>query len=89
MRAVLTEHFVRAYIAAHPEVREHLEAGEPAAGPGSDREAAVRIGQQAKEAFESGDHQRALTLLDEAELRYPNPAIHWSYPVPRHPPETR
>ena len=69
--------WVRAYIAGHPEVREHPEAGEPAAGPGSDREAAVRIGQQAKEAFESGDHQRALALIDEAELRYPNPAIHW------------
>ena len=69
--------WVRAYIAGHPEVREHPEAGEPAAGPGSDREAAVRIGQQAKEAFESGDHQRAFALIDEAELRYPNPAIHW------------
>jgi N12 class adenine-specific DNA methylase/superfamily I DNA/RNA helicase len=69
--------WVRAYIADHPEVREHPEAGESAAGPGSDREAAVRVGQQAKEAFESGDHQRALALIDDAELRYPNPAIHW------------
>ena len=69
--------WVRTYIADHPEVREHPETGEPAAGPGSDREAAVRIGQQAKEAFESGDHQRALALIDEAELRYPNSAIHW------------
>ena len=69
--------WVRTYIAGHPEVREHPETGEPAASPGSDREAAVRIGQQAKEAFESGDHQRALALIDEAELRYPSSAIHW------------
>jgi N12 class adenine-specific DNA methylase/superfamily I DNA/RNA helicase len=70
-------HWVRAYIADHPEVREHPETIEPAAGPGSDREAAAHIGQQAKEALDSGDHQRALALLDEAELRYPSPAIHW------------
>jgi N12 class adenine-specific DNA methylase len=72
--------WVRAYIADHPEVREnpeHLESGQPAAGPGSDREAAIRVGQEAKEAFESGDHQRALALIDDAELCYPNPAIHW------------
>ena len=69
--------WVRAYIAGHPEVRERSEAGEPEAGPDSDRKAAVSIGLRAKAAFESGDYQRALALIDEAELRHPRLAIDW------------
>jgi N12 class adenine-specific DNA methylase len=72
--------WVRAYIASHPEVREHSEhseVGEPPAGPDSDREAAVRIGLQAKAAFENGDYRRALALIDEAELRHPRLAVDW------------
>ena len=58
-------------------ITEHSEAGEPEAGPDSDREAAVSIGLRAKAAFESGDYQRALALIDEAELRHPRLAVDW------------
>jgi hypothetical protein len=63
--------WVRAYIAGHPEVREHAEETGPDAGPDSDREAATGLAQQAQEAANRGDYQRALALIDEIELLQP------------------
>ncbi len=63
--------WVRAYIAGHPEVREHAEETGPDAGPGSDREAATGLAKQAQEAANRGDYQRALALIDGIELLQP------------------
>jgi N12 class adenine-specific DNA methylase len=64
--------WVRAYIAGHPEIREHAGETGPAAGPDSDREAATGLAQQAQEASNRGDYQRALALIDEIELLRPS-----------------
>jgi N12 class adenine-specific DNA methylase/superfamily I DNA/RNA helicase len=64
--------WVRAYIAGHPEVREHAEETKPDAGPDSDREAATSLAQQAQEAANRGDYQRALALIDDIELLRPS-----------------
>ncbi len=64
--------WVRAYIAAHPEVRGHAEEDEPAAAPDTDREAAANLAAQCKEAFDKGEYERALALIDETELLRPD-----------------
>jgi len=67
--------WVRSYIAAHPHVRENTAQEGPAPGtrqPEDDREAAVGKLRQARAASETGDHEQALALIDEAELLYPD-----------------
>jgi N12 class adenine-specific DNA methylase/superfamily I DNA/RNA helicase len=63
--------WVRAYIAGHPEIREHAEETGPAAGSDRDREAATGLAQQTQQASDRGDYQRALALIDEIELLRP------------------
>ena len=70
--------WVRDYIAAHPEVRDHAE-DEPEATPDSDREAAASLAAQAREALASGEHERALALIDETELLRPDIAATAGY----------
>ena len=70
--------WVRDCIAAHPEVRERAEDG-PEATPDSDREAAAGLAAQAKEALASGEHERALALIDETELLRPELAATGGY----------
>ena len=69
--------WVRSYISAHPEVREHPAQDEAAAqgGQPDDRRQAAGKSRQAKAALESGDFEQALALLDEAELLYPEHGI--------------
>ena len=70
--------WVRSYISAHPEVREHPAQDEPAAQagqPDDGRQQAAGKSRQAKAALESGDFEQALALLDEAELLYPDHGI--------------
>ena len=70
--------WVRSYISAHPEVREHRAQDEPAAQasqPDDGRQQAAVRSRQAKAAFERGDFEQALVLLDEAELLYPDHGI--------------
>ena len=70
--------WVRSYISAHPEVREHRAQDEPAAQagqPDDGRQQAAGKSRQAKAALESGDFEQALALLDEAELLYPDHGI--------------
>ena len=70
--------WVRSYISAHPEVREHPAQDEPAAQagqPDDSRQQAAGKSRQAKAALESGDFEQALALLDEAELLYPDHGI--------------
>jgi N12 class adenine-specific DNA methylase len=43
----------------------------------SDRLAALDKARQAAAALESGDHERSLALIDEAELLYPNRGVSW------------
>ena len=71
--------WVRDYIAAHPEVRDHAEEDEPAATPDSDRDAAASLAAQAREALASGEHERALALIDETELLLPGIAATAGY----------
>ncbi len=73
--------WVRSYISAHPEVREHRaqdELGARAAQPDDGRQQAAGKSRQAKAALESGDFEQALALLDEAELLYPDHGISFS-----------
>ena len=70
--------WVRSYISAHPEVREHPAQDEPAAQagqPDDGRQQAAGKSRQAKAALDSGDFEQALALLDEAELLYPEHGI--------------
>ena len=70
--------WVRSYISAHPEVREHPAQDEAAAQggqPDDGRQQAAGKSRQAKAALESGDFEQALALLDEAELLYPEHGI--------------
>ena len=70
--------WVRSYISAHPEVREHRAQDEPAAQPGQPddgQQQAAGKSRQARAALESGDFEQALALLDEAELLYPDHGI--------------
>ena len=70
--------WVRSYISAHPEVREHRAQDEAAAQvgqPDDGRQQAAGKSRQAKAALDSGDFEQALTLLDEAELLYPEHGI--------------
>jgi hypothetical protein len=59
------------YIAAHPDVL-HGPACSPADVDARSRAAADGFDREALSAFESGDHQRALDLIDEAELHDPH-----------------
>ena len=66
--------WVRSYISAHPEVRESPAPGDttaPAPRPDEDREEYIATSRRAATAFENGDFEQALTLLDQAELLYP------------------
>ena len=66
--------WVRSYISAHPEVRESPAPGDttaPASRPDEDREGYIATSRRAATAFENGDFEQALTLLDQAELLYP------------------
>ena len=70
--------WVRAYISAHPEVREQASddgTAAQAAGPDDDREGYIATFHRAAAAFRNGDFGQALTLLDQAELQYPASAI--------------
>ena len=70
--------WVRSYISAHPEVREHPaqdEAAAQAGQPDDGRQQAAGKSRQAKAALDSGDFEQALALLDEAELLYPEHGI--------------
>ena len=71
--------WVSDYIAAHPEVLDHAEEDEPAATPDSDRDAAASLAAQAREALASGEHERALALIDETELLLPGIAATAGY----------
>lgn len=70
--------WVRAYIADHPEIRENPAADQPPADPNRDQKAAADIARQADEALRQGDHKRALALIDETELAYPNRGISYN-----------
>ena len=70
--------WVRSYISAHPEVREHRAQDEAAAQvgqPDDGQQQAAGKSRQAKAALDSSDFEQALTLLDEAELLYPEHGI--------------
>ena len=73
-------HWVRTYIADHPDVRERTDQDGPMADagqPDDGRQAAAGKSRQAKTALENGDYEQALALLDEAELLYPDHGISW------------